>query len=163
MIQKWHQHLGVYGICLNEIQELLVVLKNGGPYTGRYDLPGGSLENRESLVDCLIREMKEETGAIIEILDNLGSYDFLVKAPYDGCEFTHHIALLYKVRIKGFFNGPYEHYVFNKEKLIVNDASRIEWVDINMINSENSSPLVIKVLEIIKNGSGDNNMSEYLN
>lgn len=39
----WHRHLGAYGICYED-GKLLVIRKKGGPYTGRYDLPGGSLE-----------------------------------------------------------------------------------------------------------------------
>ena len=51
----------------------------------KYDLPGGSLKLGETLQEGLVREVKEETGLEIEILDilniysNLGSYPkFLV-------------------------------------------------------------------------------------
>lgn len=36
--------------------------------TNHYNLPGGGLENQESLVDCCIRETKEETGYDISII-----------------------------------------------------------------------------------------------
>lgn len=34
------EHFGVYGVCIEE-GKLLCVRKYGGPYNGRYDLPGG--------------------------------------------------------------------------------------------------------------------------
>ncbi|MCM3629768.1 NUDIX domain-containing protein [Paenibacillus glycanilyticus] len=60
-MEHWHRHLGVYGICLNE-EKLLVIRKGGGPYFGRYDLPGGTVEANESLVGAMHREFLEETG-----------------------------------------------------------------------------------------------------
>ena len=39
--KKYHRAFGVYGICVED-GNLLVINKNGGPYTNRYDLPGGS-------------------------------------------------------------------------------------------------------------------------
>lgn len=46
-------HFGVYGICQRE-GRLLVIHKGRGPYSGRYDLPGGRLEAGEALVEGLI-------------------------------------------------------------------------------------------------------------
>ncbi|PWW06555.1 NUDIX domain-containing protein [Paenibacillus cellulosilyticus] len=57
----FHRHIGVYGICM-ENNHLLVIRKMCGPYKGRYDLPGGRLENAESLH---IREFREETGSTV--------------------------------------------------------------------------------------------------
>lgn len=32
--KRWHRHYGVYGVCVNKRKELLVIEKNGGPYSG---------------------------------------------------------------------------------------------------------------------------------
>ena len=45
---KYHRAFGVYGIYV-EAGKLLVINKNGGPYINRFDLPGGSLEEGETL------------------------------------------------------------------------------------------------------------------
>ena len=37
-----------------------------------YAIPGGHLENNETLEECLIREIKEELSIDVEIIDYLG-------------------------------------------------------------------------------------------
>ena len=53
---KKMNHFGVYGVCIRE-GRILCIRKTRGPYRGRYDLPGGTPEERESLVETLKREM----------------------------------------------------------------------------------------------------------
>ena len=45
---------------------LLLVRRAGDPYRGTWDLPGGFLEEAETPVDGLRRELREETGLEIE-------------------------------------------------------------------------------------------------
>lgn len=162
-VEKWHRHLGVYGICINEKNEMLLIEKNGGPYTGLYDLPGGSLENPESLVQCLKREILEETGYNIGVKDNLGSYDFVVNSPYNGFNYTHHIALMYSVYIKNRESNDMAKYVYNQDELDENDSVGEAWININDLSDENASPLVVKACELIKNKNENlYNISEYL-
>ena len=54
-------HRGIYGILVRDNQ-LLLVRKSRGPYSGLLDLPGGKPEPGESDSEALIREWKEETG-----------------------------------------------------------------------------------------------------
>ena len=98
---KYHRAFGVYGIYVEE-GELLVINKNGGPYTNRFlTLPGGSLKEGETLSEAMKREFLEETGLEIEIQENIGVVDF--KLPWLWKEFTdvHHIAVYYSVRTIG--------------------------------------------------------------
>lgn len=67
----FHRAFGTYGIYYNE-GKLLVIHKQGGPYTYRYDLPGGSLEDFETLPDALDREFQEETGLTVRSKQLLG-------------------------------------------------------------------------------------------
>lgn len=146
---KWHRHIGVYGVCINENNEMLVIIKNGGPYDGLYDLPGGSFENPESISGCLKREMLEETLAEIEIKDSLGAVDVLIDSPYDGYDYTHHIALLYLIEIKKYTRKMITKYVETSDTLIENDSLGCKWVNIKNLNCMNSSPLIMKTCNMI--------------
>ncbi|RMF58693.1 MAG: NUDIX hydrolase [Calditrichaeota bacterium] len=42
--------------------EVLLTLRNVEPFKGRWCLPGGHIEERETARDAVIREVKEETG-----------------------------------------------------------------------------------------------------
>ncbi|MCS0791776.1 NUDIX hydrolase [Cytobacillus firmus] len=57
-------------IVLNEQKEILLIK---GPRRG-WEMPGGQVEEGESLKDAAIRETKEETGIDIEVLKFCGVY-----------------------------------------------------------------------------------------
>ena len=81
-------------VFVYKIGKLLVINKNGGTYKNRYDLPGGSLEEAESLSVAMRREFLEETGFEIDIIKNIGNIGFMF--PWDWNEFTdvHHICVI---------------------------------------------------------------------
>ena len=54
-------HKGVYAI-IKKNNQILVIRKARGPYTGLYDLPGGTPEDSETPEETLKREIKEETN-----------------------------------------------------------------------------------------------------
>jgi hypothetical protein len=72
---RYHRAFGVYGIYV-EGGKLLVINKKGSPYKNRFDLPGGSLKDGETLSEAIQREFLEETGLEIEIEENIGVIDF---------------------------------------------------------------------------------------
>lgn len=143
--RKFHRPFGVYGI-LAEKNRLLVIHKKRGPYANRYDLPGGSLEQAESLAIAMRREFVEETGIEIEIEKQLGMADFMF--PCEWREFTHihHIAAFYTVRkVGGEITVP--------EQFEGQDSLGAEWVALEDISINNASPLVLKAAEWIRTES----------
>lgn len=52
--------------CVNIVESLekFLFVKEGGDKERRFNLPGGKLKYRESLVDCAKREGREETGGL---------------------------------------------------------------------------------------------------
>ncbi|CAI9386600.1 NUDIX hydrolase [Niallia sp. Sow4_A1] len=143
--RKFHQPFGVYGILV-EKDRLLVIHKKRGPYANRFDLPGGSLEQGESLTMAMRREFLEETGIEIEIQKQIGMADFMF--PCNWREFTHihHIAAFYTARkIGGEITVP--------EQFEGQDSLGAEWVSIENITIHNASPLVLKAVEWIQTGS----------
>lgn len=94
---KEFKHLGVYGLLIQN-EKVLLIKKNGGPYDGMLDLPGGTIEFCERPQETLIREMKEEVGIEVksyELLDaDSVSFDWKFRGEVIR---VHHIAIFYKV------------------------------------------------------------------
>ncbi len=137
---KWHRHVGVYGICKME-GKILVVHKTAGPYRNRYDLPGGTIEPNESVDQALTREFKEETGLEIVASKALGFSEFIVRYTLGDHSHVQHIPLFFQVECKTENNGTALAYS--------NDTEGYEWVLLRDINEENSSPLVMKAKDVI--------------
>ena len=62
---KEFKQFGSYGLVIKN-DTILLIKKNGGPYDGKLDLPGGTIEFNERPQDTLKREMMEETGIEVE-------------------------------------------------------------------------------------------------
>lgn len=54
---------------------MLLVKQTGGPYAGAWLLPGGGVDDGESIEDGLRREMSEETGCALEGLRHVATYE----------------------------------------------------------------------------------------
>jgi 8-oxo-dGTP diphosphatase len=59
-------------VCEDEAGRVLLVRRAGGVYDGYWDLPGGFVDEAEHPVDCVVRELREETGLEVEPLGLLG-------------------------------------------------------------------------------------------
>lgn len=64
---------GAAGVCVNERQEVLMVLQAAPGEDKKWTVPSGTLEEGETLEECCIREFGEETGFIVKTVDNLHS------------------------------------------------------------------------------------------
>jgi ADP-ribose pyrophosphatase YjhB (NUDIX family) len=65
---------GVKGIIRKE-DRVLVLVK----HDGSFDLPGGRVEERESIKSALHREIDEETGLKVDIKETVGKWSFCKK------------------------------------------------------------------------------------
>ncbi|MED1138109.1 NUDIX domain-containing protein [Bacillus paranthracis] len=136
---NFHRAFGVYGICI-ENNNILVIDKIKGPYRNRYDLPGGSLEEGESLLAGLHREMKEETGLKVKVVNQIGTVDFQFPSKFKEYTHVHHIAVFYVVeRCEGEFKVP--------EQIEGQDSIGARWIPLESITEDNSSPLVCSAVE----------------
>jgi len=63
--------VGAFGIITDEKDRVLLYLRNDYEL---WNLPGGAVENGETPWDCVIREVKEETGLNTEIEKLVGIY-----------------------------------------------------------------------------------------
>jgi ADP-ribose pyrophosphatase YjhB (NUDIX family) len=68
-------------ICVDERRRVLLVRRAYQPFEGRWDLPGGFLEEGEHPLDGIRRELLEETGLGVEPLDFVGVW--MDRYPYE--------------------------------------------------------------------------------
>ena len=131
-------HFGLYGVCIRE-GRILCIRKTRGPYRGRFDLPGGTPEEGESLVETLRREMLEETGFQVSAIHQNTIRDVFVTVP--GIARVHHEFVLFAIDVEEKNAQTVEDCVISEEK---NDSKGIVWVPLEAVSVENASPLVIE-------------------
>lgn len=96
---------GAHGVIV-ERGRILILRRapETGYRPGSWDLPGGHLALGESVEDCVLREVAEETGLEIEI-DRMLGLNKAIEDPY--------IQALYSCRVRGALTPirlrPYEH------------------------------------------------------
>ncbi|MHC1680927.1 MAG: NUDIX domain-containing protein [Methanomassiliicoccales archaeon] len=76
--------------------KVLLVQRGREPFQGCHALPGGFVEYGESTEDCVVREIKEETGLETEIVRLVGVYSEMGRDPRG-----HFVTLLYLLRETG--------------------------------------------------------------
>ena len=64
---KEMRHLGAYGLIIND-NKMALIRKSRGAYTGKLDLPGGTIEHGERPIETLVREIKEELDSDVKKL-----------------------------------------------------------------------------------------------
>jgi len=87
--------VGTRAVIFNEKNEILVE-HHLTPETNYYYLPGGGTWPREKIEDCLVREVKEETGLDVRAERLLWVRDFLEILP-----FIHAIEIFFLASIVG--------------------------------------------------------------
>lgn len=65
---KWK---GAAGVCINENNQLLMVLQAAPDEEPKWTVPSGGLEGNETFEKCCIREFEEETGLKVEVIAKL--------------------------------------------------------------------------------------------
>lgn len=70
--------------------------------SGNWTMPGGTLEFGESLPECAVREVKEETGLRIELIGVVGTYtDPEVRIAYSDGEVRREFTVVFAGRVAG--------------------------------------------------------------
>ncbi|MBQ4031525.1 MAG: NUDIX domain-containing protein [Bacilli bacterium] len=130
---KETRHLGVYGLIINE-DKIALILKSRGAYTGKLDLPGGSIEHGERPEETLIREIKEELNANVKEYELFDTESIVVNwTHHNEKEKMHHIGIFYKVTLEN--NNL-------KSDADGHDSLGAQWYEIADLTQDKVSPLV---------------------
>lgn len=80
------------GVIFNEGKVLIAQRKKGDRLAGKWEFPGGKVEPKEKPKDCLIRELKEELGIEVEVIDIF--HAFIYQYPWGKMQFIAYLARL---------------------------------------------------------------------
>lgn len=140
---KEMKHLGAYGLIIKD-NMVLLIKKFGGPYNGKLDLPGGTIEFGERPEDALKRELMEEVG--IEVVDyqlfdaNSVFFDWQVKE--NVLVKVHHIGIFFKVL--SYTNEIKKEVEVNE---VNDDSLGADFFDISKLSKDELSAIAILELE----------------
>ena len=125
-------NIRVYGILINDKKELLV--------TDEYHFerritkfPGGGLEFGEGTIDCIKREMMEETGTKIEVVSHFYTTDFFQQSAFNK---QHQIiSIYYRIKLLGEMNIKTKTKPFDFDEQIAG-AQIFRWIPLNQLSKE---------------------------
>ena len=98
--------IGVGGVVVQDGRALLV-RRGSEPLRGQWSIPGGLLEVGETLENGVRRELLEETGLQVRVLELIGVYERIIPAEHSrpGPRF-HFVILDYLCRAEGGTPAP---------------------------------------------------------
>lgn len=143
---KEFKQLGGYGLIIDD-NKILLIKKSGGPYDGKLDLPGGTIEFCEKPEEALKRELLEEVGVEVtkyELFDaNSVAFEWQFKD--DNLIKVHHIGIFYKIL-------SYKNHIKKELKIddVNDDSLGAEFYEIESLSKDNLS--AIALLELNKLG-----------
>ena len=103
------------GAIIFEGPNLLIVERGREPLKGYWSLPGGVVETGESLADGIVREVREETGLIVETVSMFEIFERIMRDEAGLVEY-HYVLVDYICRVTG------------GELAAGDDVSRVKWV-----------------------------------
>jgi ADP-ribose pyrophosphatase YjhB (NUDIX family) len=124
------------GAVVVDAGRVLLVRRGTEPLRGEWSLPGGLLEVGEPLTAGVIREVREETGLIVEPLELIELLDRIHRVA-DRVRY-HYVIADYLCRVTG------------GELLAASDADAVRWVERAEWNSHSAlklDPVTVRVIE----------------
>jgi len=128
------------GAVIIEQNRVLLVQRGREPLKGKWSLPGGMLELGESLAEGVVREVQEETGLVVEVIELVELLDRVHReSGPDGERVRYHYVIAdYLCRVVG---GTLQ---------ASSDADAVRWIGRAEWSSHSAlalDPITIRVIE----------------
>lgn len=128
---------------LNSKRELLMLHRKDNK---KWTMPGGTLEFGESMTECALREVKEESGLDVKIKDIIGTYtDPNIRVAYSDGE------------VRQEFTIVYYGEALNYDVSLDDESSQFQWVPLGEVISlplaDSQKRRIGDVLSYLENGS----------
>jgi ADP-ribose pyrophosphatase YjhB (NUDIX family) len=124
------------GAAVVDAGRVLLVRRGTEPLKGEWSLPGGLLEVGETLTAGVIREVREETGLIVEPIELIELLDRIHRV--DGRVRYHYVIADYLCRVTG------------GELQAASDADAVRWAERSEWNTHSAlklDPVAVRVIE----------------
>ena len=90
--------------------------------SGTWTMPGGTLDMGESLAECVVREVREESGLVVQLTGIVGTYsDPQVRVAYSDGEVRQEFTVVYATRTVG------------GELRLDEESTEYRWVDLDQV------------------------------
>ena len=123
--------IGVGAVVFNASNEILLIKRGKPPNYGRWMVPGGTLEWGESLEECAVREVREETGIEIEI----ETFVEIIEAIRPG-EADFHFVIM-----------DYAAHALSGTLAAASDALEAAWAGLDSLSDYDLTPELLAVIE----------------
>jgi 8-oxo-dGTP diphosphatase len=97
--------------------EILFIKRKNDPFKGLWALPGGFVDENENLPDAAKRELLEETGVVVSIIEQLGAFGKPGRDPR-----SHTVSIVFC----GFVPE-------NTEAVAADDAAEAKWFSVKKL------------------------------
>ena len=113
---------------------ILLVQRGGSPLKGYWSLPGGLLETGETLEEGVVREVLEETGLRVKVVDFYGLFQRIMRDAKGRAEY-HYLLVDYVCKVEG---GDLQ---------AGDDVARVEWVSRRDLKNYQMTEGTLSVIE----------------
>jgi ADP-ribose pyrophosphatase YjhB (NUDIX family) len=129
--------VGVGAVVVDQ-GRVLLVRRGTEPLKGHWSLPGGLLEVGESLIDGVVREVREETGLLVEPMELV---ELLDRIHREGDRVRYHYVIAdYLCRVTG------------GSLMAASDADAVRWVEHAEWNSHSALKIDQVTVRVIEKG-----------
>lgn len=116
---------------------ILATQRGYGEFKGKWEFPGGKVENGENLEQAIIREIKEETNADINVIEYINTVEY----DYETFHLTMHTYLCELIN-----NNP--EFVFHDNNTL--EHENMVWLDLNDLDHLDWLPADVLVIDELK-------------